>query len=313
MPTSGNQAELDRALRAALGGLVGFARQLRQTNPGDPRAYTLTRVAAWLNVHQPPPNEDGKTLLPEIAADVLRPIETALGAGNQASAIHLAEDAFSDSIYWLDAHRIVATALGALGPSYELARRAVTGQVIALLTRVPDLPSLRFASGRPFADDRTRLWLQEDVMPKADAGGADGIGVQDAALTAAIAESRKLAVAGKLKEGLAMMAEGRRGAADARSRFLWELAQARFCLDAGYVDLAIPALSHLKTRIGTAGFESWEPALCVEVDALLYKAYTHSQSVQTLSEDDRKLHIAALRESLCRLDMATAAGLLHPS
>jgi hypothetical protein len=117
-----------------------------------------------------PPAEDGKTAIPPPEDHVLPGLMAQLAAGERGKAIRAAESNVNAYVYWLDLSRISAEALLGLGQAHDAARRALEGQMAGLIHRFPELPTLTFADGRPFADGATRQWLATLV---AGQGGAE--------------------------------------------------------------------------------------------------------------------------------------------
>ena len=153
----GTRKAREQALRALGRSMLELARDLRTADVADVRAYALHRASAWLPVSVLPPSIDGRTELPPPADEVRGAIEAAMNGRDYAGALEMCEDAASDSLFWLDAHRIAAQALRSMG--HEAAARTVHAQTGALLFRMPLLEGLSFRDGTPFAEPATRRWL----------------------------------------------------------------------------------------------------------------------------------------------------------
>ncbi len=147
----------ERSLGTVRSSLLRFAAGLRSADIADPRAYILQRAAIWLPLRVLPPAVNGETELPAPPRDMQAAIEAALTAQAYATAVGRCEDALSDSLFWLDGHRLSAEALNALG--HTAAAQAVRAETLALLHRLPALVELKFNDGTPFADPATRQWL----------------------------------------------------------------------------------------------------------------------------------------------------------
>ena len=148
---------LERSLRELARSMLDTARDMRAADVADVRAYTLHRASIWLPVRELPPSIDGRTDIPAPSREVRGAIESAMTGADHAGALELCEAAATDSLFWLDTHRVAADALRALG--HEAAARAVRAQTAALLDRLPGLDTLGFRDGAPFADAATRRWL----------------------------------------------------------------------------------------------------------------------------------------------------------
>ncbi|MDR2788197.1 MAG: type VI secretion system protein TssA [Candidatus Accumulibacter sp.] len=125
-----------------------------------PAAYMLRRVALWAGLDRLPPAESGRTRIPAPEEHVLPGLNTLLDAGECEKALRMAESQASAYIYWLDLCRISVRALAELGPGHEAARLALEGEVLAFVHRFPEMFTLTFDDGTPFAGGVTRQWLE---------------------------------------------------------------------------------------------------------------------------------------------------------
>ncbi|MEO1192090.1 MAG: type VI secretion system protein TssA [Pseudomonadota bacterium] len=303
--------EIEPAFRQVTKASLSLARRMRKAKAWDQRAYALTRFASWIEILELPPAEGVRSSIPDPETDLKERIEGLLKAGEALDALDMAEAAFEDSILWFDAQRYIYQAMTALGERYLGARGCVIEGLAGLLLRFPKLRDMQFASGRPFADKATRLWISESVLPKADEAPPAERAAPDrpAAAIDAVAEAAlKHAGEGRLSQGLALFVEGRRTAGDERERFTWDIAQARFCLEAGAERIAEPLLASLDQEIATRALETWDPALCSEALVLHYRALAQLPESDDEAEDPQRLQQSILKR-LCRIDMVAAAGL----
>ncbi len=307
--------DLQKAIRAGRDLLRKMALYQRGKNPASPSPYLLIRQAAWLGVEQGPPSRDGLTELREVAADRLAAFKALSEAGQHSELIDQVESSFLRAPFWLDGHRLTASALEALG--HTEARAAVVDALAGFLHRFPALVDLRFANQAPFADDLTKLWIQDEVLGAGGQGeGAvpPAIGAAGSAVAAPDGatpwlevgqEAQKLAVKGKIQKAMTLFLEGRRQAASARERFLWGLEQARVCQVAGRVDLALPSLESLDEEVTRFQLEEWEPGLSVEIGRMLLLCYGNQKGKEK-STPEREARIRALRARIVRLDILSA-------
>ena len=158
MPGAGDARKgQERALRELGRSMLELAKDMRAADVTDVRAYTLHRAAIWLPVSELPPSIGGRTELPPPTDEVRGAIEAAMNAGDYGGALELCEDAVTDSLFWLDGHRIAAQALRSMG--HASAAAAIRAQTAALPSRLPSLVHLSFKDGTPFAEPATRHWL----------------------------------------------------------------------------------------------------------------------------------------------------------
>lgn len=296
--------EMDRAINALRGNVVAMAKAIRAASPGDPRAYQLLRSVLWLPVHAPPPDQGGKTMLPDPTVELGPRLAILESGGEPRKLLEFCELNAVDRLFWLDLHRHAAAALEALG--YAAARAALVGQTAAFLKRFPSVAGLAFENGTPFADPATRMWISDELLGGGSKGGGDGLGAE---LDEARATARGLAAKGSLGDAAAVFEDARNHAVGARARFLWDLERARLCLDAGRPDLAMALLLYLDKLACEASLDNWDPSVCVDLTVLLLRA-----DAAKAEEPDAE-RTARRREwqmRLSRLDMRVAVELVKP-
>ena len=93
------------------------------------------------------------------------------GASNWEALIATADVAGADNPLWLDPHRYISLAMDNLGEAYFAAKQALLVEVALLLQRAPELPTLTFNDGSPFADADTVAWIEAEVSKVLGSGG----------------------------------------------------------------------------------------------------------------------------------------------
>jgi type VI secretion system protein VasJ len=148
-----------------------------------PASYVLRRVALWAGFVKLPPAEGGRTRIPAPEEHVLPGLSTLLEAGECEKALRMAESQGNAYPYWLDLGRVSVLALAGLGENHDAARRALEAEILGFAHRFPEVATLAFADGTPFASGVTRKWLD-------DLGGQGGTSDPfDAELSAAAARA----------------------------------------------------------------------------------------------------------------------------
>ncbi|UPU01509.1 type VI secretion system protein TssA (plasmid) [Bradyrhizobium barranii subsp. apii] len=271
----------------------------RVTSPTDPKVYLLNRFGAWMRFDALPPDTGGRTtIFPP--ADTIAALEAKIAAGQRADVVDLAEEIVWTAPFWLDVHRHAAKALEQMGPLFGSAATAVRASVALLVTRYPQILEFRFNDGRPFADDETRAW--------AAVGGADVSRSHDP-VDEAVAEAHRLVGGGQPQAALEKLSRALNGAAGERARFVGQLAQARFCVETGFVTTAIPLLEHMEEMIAERKLESWEPTLALDAAELRFRAMTHFDSQQMIDEPSRRVALEQIRMRVAGIDIARASQL----
>lgn len=157
-----NDLQLEKNIDYVFSTLMKGLGELPDALLNEPLLYRLNRVAAWLTLEQSPPVQNGTTrLAPPTSIDtetLTRLEQTQNGAADSLHLLRFIESRVFSQRYWLDLHRIaceVATQL----PKGELITNTIMAETRLLMQRIPELAQLHYQDGKPFADDRTKVWL----------------------------------------------------------------------------------------------------------------------------------------------------------
>ncbi|HEY6098346.1 MAG TPA: type VI secretion system protein TssA, partial [Anaeromyxobacter sp.] len=289
-------------LRNVGASLASAAGVLRRAEATDPLAYRVLRTGLWLHMQSAPGGTGGKTAVPP-PPEALRAQLAALAQNQRWPALlEEAESALTQHRFWLDLHRHSAQALGAQGGGQARAREAIVVELRALLSRMPQLPSLSFADGSALADAQTRSWLDEEVLARPSGGARDGGAEADVADAEKLAEAKKQLAAGQVAEALGALRAIAAARTDGRGRFAARLELARAAAGAGLLALAKATYDELDREALEHRLDDWEPALAAETLKGLIAA------TRSLSNDPRGVRdtLVSQNQRLCRLDPAAA-------
>jgi type VI secretion system protein VasJ len=204
-------------------------------------------------------------------------------------------------MFWLNAHRLVASALDGLG--HEQAKKAVVNAVVAFVGAFPGIMDLKFVSGTPFADEMTKLWIEEQMQGGGSDGGAGKGGAP--AWQAATQNALSLAAKGKFEDGLALMQAGLLGACDDRERFMWQLSRGQFFEKTGKIQLAVPNLEYLWNQMLICSLTEWDLSSSLIVAKSLNTCYSNKVFSKEMNEE-RKNRAAELKYFIYRHDVEAA-------
>jgi type VI secretion system protein VasJ len=312
-PTSPTTVDdVEPAVIASARVIMDGAAVLRAAEPARAWAYKLQRWGAWLAVDGVPAVENGRTYVPSPGEGHGADLE-ALREGQQwLELLNTAEAMVSDHVFWLDLHRYVATALSQLGPDFAAAQEMVGREVTHFLARAPDIVSMVFSDGMPFANDATKTWLEEEAAKWGAGGGAPKasakVSAEDEEVAQRFADAEKMVSEGKVPDGLGLAVALADRSPDARTRFRARLRIGKMALDAAKHDLARGMLEHLLSDVERHGLEIWEPATCATLYSYLLAA-TREVARAKGGSPDLEAKEQKLFDKLCRLDPASAIKL----
>ena len=310
-PTVSSVEDVDSGVRECGASLVSMAALLRGADPSRAWAYRLRRWGTWIAVEEAPPVEEGRTFIRPPDEDVQRRLQALRDGQKWLELIQAGEEAAADNLFWFDAHRHVAFALERLGPAFFAARDAIGREVVAFVSRLPNVASSLFSDGTPFADAATKSWLEEEsrrLGGSAGSAASSAASAEDEEIAKRLAEAQDMVREGKVADGLALALALADRCADDRARFRARLAIGKMALEASKPDVARPMFEHLVAEVERHQLESWEPALCASLYAQLLVATREFARLHGASADltAREQH---LFDKLCRLDPASAIKL----
>ncbi len=275
---------------------------LREQNPYDATALLLVRAIRWGAIEQAPSTQDGRTYVPAPPEHSRAALASLVADGNSGQTAQLGEALFPDLpyYYWLDLQRMAATALQALGAPASAAYSAVVDTTAALVRRIPELPTLAFDDGTPFADALTLAWL-EDIA----AGSGGGAPRARDASQEAIAAARTQAGSGDVPGAVATLIAG---AGAPRDRFERGVAAAELCLGAGRPDVALALLDDADDALRAHRLDVWDPVAARASLRLLHAA--SAALIETAATPERHAALTARADDafarLARLDPGLA-------
>jgi type VI secretion system protein VasJ len=268
----GSENEAKSGLRKIQEANRSVASYLLNASLHDPRPYRLNRIACWLMIETAPLATDGKTQLQPPLADKIKQIQSFIGAANHSEVLKSIEPTLAKAPFWLDGQRIVAEALGALGQDYEVARNVVVLELRNLLSRVPEITQLAFASGERFADEQTLLWINNEVMASSGDNSNYSNNTSEEC-SEALAEAQTLLASKKLDEALALFQQGILAANGEKAKFEWKLSLVELLKTSGKIEACCTVLSALEQDVDRLGLIAWDPELASHVFERLYECY----------------------------------------
>lgn len=244
------------SLEACLGQMTGTAAQLLAADCGDPRAYTLNRLGAWLKVDGLPPAENGQTMIPAPDENIKSSIAQLVSGRQFEEAARRAESQVPVYLFWLDLSRLSAQALDSLGAKGAPALEALKAQTALYVSRLKGIDKMSFSDGTPFADAETKTWLKSIAL---GSGQSVDAGPSDSPLAKVLEEAQALSAQKKFMEAVTRLQEALRQSRSGRERFDGLIAMAGMLSQSGRADLAGPNIEELLDLIGQYKLELWEP------------------------------------------------------
>ena len=256
-------------MRTARGVVLKLVESARAASPGESALYRIPRDWALTGL-RPPPQKiggGGETVIAPPDSRTVKQLTVKAQSADWEGLLSSAERAWQGRLFWLDPHRYVAQSLGELG--HREARQVVESVIGELVAQLPELRSLQFSDGTPFADPETSRWLDglgrpvvavpvspTPVMPVSMSSGGETQVLPEAC--------RSLLSSGALQEAAALIEAQLAALPELQARFLLKVRFAGAMVDAGFAGQAMSILLALEEEIQQFQLEQWAPSLAAE-------------------------------------------------
>ncbi|NDV23354.1 type VI secretion system protein TssA [Desulfovibrio sp. JC022] len=252
--------EYSAGFKAMLSSLGPLSEYLLVNDLAAAEGYRLRRMSAWMPISSLPPAQNGRTMVPAPDGPVKDSILSQLQKSDFAGALREAESRVGEYLFWLDLSRMSAEALKALGAGYVEALTALELETEIYVQRLPGMASLSFADGTPFADPKTRSWLQSLGKSK---GGA--LGTEDKAdkVSEIMAKANQFAADKKMFEAVSIICDSINTSPSLRSVFRLRSGLTGLLTAEGQAGVAHVHAVELLEQIDSSGLEQWEPELAL--------------------------------------------------
>jgi type VI secretion system protein VasJ len=178
--------------------------------------------------------------------------------------------------------------------------------VARLVDRLPELPSLTFSDGTPFASPLTVDWIETQVQPILETNdeGGSATGNDDQMLaTEQYEEARQLLSGGGLDEAVSLMRQGAAEDTSEKEAFHRRLYIALLCMKGDRLSVARTLLDRLEAEVERHALDSWSPSLALTVWEHKCKCYDAlAQTATNETRGDLSAEADAAFEKICRLD-----------
>jgi len=297
--------DIAKALRSCNSTMSKVAHLVRGQKVNDPYAYYLLRTGIWMQLREVP--ADG--VLPAPMTSKVAALQQFEQNKDWPGLIEECEKTFaSGQIFWLSLHRMVANALDAMGA--KEAALAVKDSVALLVSRLPEILTRTFDGGEGFADEMTKAWIASLAPQNNETTASDsGASQESSPWQSVAAEAKKHAINGEFDQGLALFKQGILSVSSLREQAYWQLEQARFCYEAGHLEIAQPQLTYLHQMIEEKQLQQWEPLLHLEVTKLLVNCHSQAQAKKKYTTE-QLTQVDQLKAHLCLMDPLGALSIL---
>lgn len=264
---------------------------LLQTAPENFKSYQLRRLAAWTSIAHTPPAENGRTMIPPPDSQIMQSLSAMFTKGDYAACLKASESRIGESLFWLDLSRLSAQSLDSMGTEYKEAGDTVRNVTAAYVERLPQITTLSFADGTPFADASTKEWLA-GLRKSSDTAHSNGEEICiESRFAKALSQGADLIRDNKRNEAITQLKDTLNGAVTPQEQYLFSAAMARLLTGMGRSDLAQANVDAIISTIDNFTLERWDPNLALIGLEAAYMALAAYQEGDTLSTESKRTDI----------------------
>lgn len=264
----------------------------------NPLSYRLVRTSAWVDVFELPPNTNLKTLIPAPKSQLKDMLAAAQGSQSWQNLVQICESNISNSIFWLDLHRLSDYGLSKVGASCDKARAEIAMLVSSFVQRFPEVTTLKFNDGTPFADDTTLQWLLGLNRSNQNSGPLQSTSETDDELNRILSKARTLMNDGATGKAIGILSTFIQNSQSERLKLTCRIELCEAVLKIQPIMSAIPYAQAILLTVETHDLPTWDPELAITAFKSIYKAY-----IRTPSE---AIHAQEIIAKLAALDPAAA-------
>jgi type VI secretion system protein VasJ len=265
-------------------------------------------MAAWMDVAELPPAENGATRIPPPMQEISDALNRLHEQQNFTGLLESAESRVGQFLFWLDLSRYAAEALEQLG--YQEAHQALADETARYVARLPGIERLAFSDGTPFADPDTAAWIKDiraenpgRAVPSGPNGDEGAGETETSAAEGRFARARTLAKGKKLPEAVTLLQGFINGAGSEKGKLIGRMRLVRLLVEVKKPRLALPHVAQIIASLDRYGLETWEPALALEALVQVYSVLKNQK------DDGLNAQSAEVFDRIARLNPATALQL----
>lgn len=280
-------SDIKKALDSAHKVIASVANIKSQQNEYDPSAYYLSRMAKWVIVEELPAD---KVMPPNPNPSIWSRLTLLEQNEDHSTLAKEIETTFSSgAIFNLTLQHKLFVCLTKLG--HVAAAEVVKLSTQLFVSRFPKIIELSFSDGSKFVEPQANSWLSTS---EEDNGAEKG---EEIPWITGHKKAKALLAKAKESEALDIFTSGISSSSCPREIAYWQFEQAKFCINSGYLEVAIPQLEHLLSGIEDVNASQWDRQFRLAViEIYLANVLPNLNSSET--NEEKLTYITGLKQEL---------------
>ena len=293
--TISNDSDAIKVLRSFKKSAALLSDYYRKENISNLKAIRITRLLSWLETEGLPNSEANKTFLHPPSELELDELEDLYKNKEYEEAFYLTEEILEVSPFWMDGHYYSYNILSKT-KNYDEANE-VKNKLISFLKTNEGILKLTFMDDMPFASNKTKKWIQEELCSNENANNSTEEETNDknGEILSSIYD---LANENKIKEAMSLLNQKYQSASNIEEKFNWRLHHAELAIEFDKKEIALALLEELEKDIDRFHLNEWNPKLASKVYNLLLTSFS--------SIDIHIDKLELIYKNLCKTDINSA-------
>jgi len=293
--TISSESDAVKVLRSFKKSGVLLTDYYRKENISNLKAIRITRLLSWLDTEGLPNSEANKTFLHPPSELELDELENLYKNKEYEEAFYLTEEILEVSPFWMDGHYYSYNILTKT-KNFDEAKE-VKNTLISFLRTNEGILKLTFMDDMPFASNKTKKWIQEELSSNENTDNSieEEIDDKNDEILSSIYD---LANENKIKEAMSLLSQKYESSSSTEEKFNWRLHHAELAIEFDKKEIALALLEDLEKDIEKYHLNEWNPKLASKVYNLLLTSFS------SIDIDIDKLEL--IYKNLCKTDINSA-------
>jgi len=294
-----NDEDIKRVLNKILKNCENFASGLRQVDLKNRYSYYFNRLHSWGNVSDLPGiNSGGNTDIPPPDPEEMNQLNQLEQSKNWTVLLERSESMLPYYKFNLNLNRYSVIAAKNLGSAYEDVVKTIEQETSFFLLRIPGIEKLTFNDASPFADQKTKKWL--DQISLSEGGGSVQLEAEDANFHKTLQEIHNK---GSYKDMIPLIQAQIKQAISYKNKHFWRSELINLLNKHAKYEFMVPHLEIILEEINTFNIEKWDQDYALKVYIWAVGCF------QLISTEQAKKRVNDLHQRIIRLDLVNAMKL----
>jgi type VI secretion system protein VasJ len=292
-----DKKSIKRSINTLFGNIKMIARAIRDIDLKDTNSYYFNRFYCWGNISAlPPKNAEGNTNIIAPDSKTINYLNRLEQEKKWSELLKESEGYLSANKFCLDLNHSSVIAANHLGTDHEAVAKIIEQEIGFFLMRFPGIEKLTFKDGSPFAESKTKKWLDQISISK---GSSDNkhLESEDSKCFEILQDIHKKE---SYKEMIPLIQAQIKQAISFKNKQFFRSELINILNSHAQYEFMIPHLEIIMDEIEMFNIEKWDQDYALKVYMWAIKMY------QLVSTEQAKSRMFDLHQRIIKLDLINA-------